>query len=522
MLRKSSALIAVSAIFTIFLAGCGSNSTKIGGCGGACPAQPEGTVYMTMTDDSPAGVSVLFFQVTLSSATLAPTTGSPVSLLNNIAAFGSDEPPRIDVTQLQALSTFLSTAQVAPGTYSSLSVTFTNPQLVIYNQSDSSLGGTCAVGSICQLTPAFDNNSSSLTFTSSPFPVTVSTTSPLGFLIDFHLNTVIQSDLSVNLGVANGVTISPLPAAPAPAQLGSITGAVATVTASTGVFTLQAPWGGSFDIATTGSTAFNNFPSSACTTPGIGCLAQGQIVSVGISSMAATGYSGVLTASQVTYVQAANTQTVEGTIIRLIPSNTDIAGAPPTLVLLLHANPANATGFPLGGIADVILSFNTTTYSIDSSGFTMPAGLTFTGPLDLAVGQNVTLTVTPGTLIPGSSGPGSGALGPPPSVQFGATGVELEPSQISGLITAADSSTTSFTLGVAGPFFAAWPMPSAVSSFDVVTTSQTSFTGFNPDNFGGLATNDFVSVNGWLFAPSTGSSPTIAAQSVLMRPAPAL
>ncbi|MGA9063552.1 MAG: hypothetical protein WB341_18055 [Terracidiphilus sp.] len=49
--------------------------------------------------------------------------------------------------------------------------------------------------------------------------------------------------------------------------------------------------------------------------------------------------------------------------------------------------------------------------------------------------------------------------------------------------------------------------------------SQTNYTGFSPDSFSGLATNDFVSVNGWLLPPATsGGSPTIAAQSVVSRP----
>jgi len=516
MIRKSLAFIVIPAMSAL-LAGCGSDPAVTGSCGGGCPASPQGTVYMTMTDDPPAGVSVLFFQVTLANATLTPTSGSPVSLLNNISAFGSDTPPQIDVTQLQAVSAFLSSAQVPPGTYSSLSLTFANPQLVIYNQSDSSLGNSCAVGSICQLTPAFDNNSSSLSFTSTPFPITVGATSPLGFAIDFHLNTVIQPDLSVNLGATNGVTISELPSAPTPPQLGSITGTVVTVTPSTGVFTVQAPWGGSFDIATTSSTAFDNFPSSACTTPGLGCLAQGQIVTVAVSSVAATGYSGVLTASQVTYVQAANTQTVEGTIIQILPLPTPAGEL--IVEMLLHNSPVPTSAVPIGGVATVTLA-SSAAYTIDNNGFTIPPGLSFNGAEDVTVGQNLRLLVEPGTLSNTGSGPGSSAWGPPPSISFTASAVELEPSQMTGSITAIDSSATSFTLGVAGPFFAPWPMPTAVSSFDVITTGQTSYTGFNPENFSGLAASDFVSVNGWLFGPAAGGvSPVIAAQSVVSRPA---
>jgi len=55
--------------------------------------------------------------------------------------------------------------------------------------------------------------------------------------------------------------------------------------------------------------------------------------------------------------------------------------------------------------------------------------------------------------------------------------------------------------------------------FNVDTTSQTTYTGFNPDSFSGIAKGELVSVNGWLFAsPTSGKPPTIAAQSVVQRP----
>jgi hypothetical protein len=517
MMRNSLPLLFAPALLTLLLAGCGS-SNKIGTC--ACPVAPSGAVSLSMTDDPPAGVSVLFFQVTLTDATLTPTTGSPVSLLTTN---GTSTPIQIDVTQLQAVSAFLNTTAVTAGTYNSLSLTFANPQLVIYNQSDASLGSTCPVGTVCQLTPAFDGTSATQTFTSSPFPVTVNQNSPLGFLIDFHLNTVIQSDLSVNLAAANGVTVSELPPAPMPAQFGFVTGTVTVAVPSTGEIELALPWGGSLFVDATSSTTFNNFPSSACTTPSIQCVAQGQIVQVQISSNIANGLP---TVSQVNYVQQASTQTVEGTIVRIPPL--PLPAGETIIDLILHQNPTANASSPIGAMASVAVwspgfgSNPATTFSIDNNGFTIPSGLTFTGAANLTVGQTVQVTVTPGTLTNNGAGPGPTAWGPPPSIAFTASAVELEPSQVTGTITAINSGAASFTLGVgAGPFFAPWPLPNATGfSFNVLTTGQTAYTGFNPDNFSGLATNDFVSVNGWLFPPATGTTPIIAAQSVLLRPSP--
>src|SRR5579863_3045772 len=144
--RISIALLCASLLSV--LPGCGSTSPVH-----SIPASGSAPVTLTMTDDPPSGVSVLFFQVSLTSATLTPAAGmastSPVSLIEN--------PIEIDVTQLQALSAFLANTSVPGGTYSSLSLTFANPQLVILNASDTSLGSTCAVGTVCTLTPTINS-----------------------------------------------------------------------------------------------------------------------------------------------------------------------------------------------------------------------------------------------------------------------------------------------------------------------------------------------------------------------------
>ncbi len=512
MTGKIAPLGFVSAAMIALLAGCSSNMTNSMTSTTAATAP----VSISMTDDPPAGVSVLFFQVSLTGASLMSASGTSVSLLN------SGTPIEVDVTQLQALSAFLSTANVAAGTYNSLNLTFANPELVIYNQSDSSLGSTCAVGSVCQLTPTLASSSSSLSISSSPFPVMISSGSPLGFAIHFHLNTVIQSDLSVNLSVANGVTASELPPAPTPQQFGGLTGTVETVTANSNQFTLQTAWGRTFTIDTTSSTTFGNFPSSSCSTPGLGCLAQGQVVRTQIAGL---GTNGALTASAVTYVQQAAAVTVQGTVIRLIPSSST-ASAPPTgFVMILHDNFADAMGFPMGGEATVNLA-SSATYSMDDSGYTMPAGLSFSSAASLTVGQTVNVTEQLGTLSQGmSSGMGTDMWGPPPSLTFTASAVELEPSQMTGMITSLDSSNMSFVLGKnedGGMFFAPWPMMSEDEStfnFNVDTTTQTSYTGFNPESYDGLMEKQFVSVEGWLFpAAGGGGGPIIAAKSVVLRP----
>ena len=375
------------------------------------------------------------------------------------------------------------------------------------------------MGTVCQLTPAFDDNSATQTFSSAPFPLTVSSGTPLGLMIDFHLNTVIQSDLSVNLSAANGVSVSTLPPAATP-HFGYLTGTVGSVTAASNQFTVQTPWGRTFTIDTTSGTAFNDFPSSDCTTAGITCLAQGQVVQVQVSGIA----SGALTASQVTYIQQASAQTVEGTIVAIPPL--PLPAGETLLKVILHRSPTASSALPLGGLASVAvwgpLSSNTpTTFSIDNDGFTIPSGLTFTGAANLMVGQTVQIGIVPGSIVTTGSGPGPSVWGPPPSLSFTASSLALEPTQLSGDITAIDSGTPALLSdSAARSSLPGQRLTANVIPFNVVTTGQTAYTGFNPDSFSGLATSDFVSVNGWMFPPATTGPPTIVAQSVFCARAP--
>ncbi len=252
-MRKAIFCLFGSALAFSLLTSCSSNTISTGGGGGSAENVP---VSLTITDDPPAGVSVLFFQVSLTAASLQPATGSAVSLINN--------PIPIDVTQLQALSAFLNTANVPAGPYNSLNLTFANPQLVIYNTSDTSIASTCAVGSVCQLTPTLDN-SATINIASGPFPVTVAANTPLGFLIDFHLNTIIQSDLTVNLSAANGITLAQLPpfSPSQPPQFGVVTGTVESVTASNNQFTVLTGDGRTFTIDSSSSTTYAGFPCAS-------------------------------------------------------------------------------------------------------------------------------------------------------------------------------------------------------------------------------------------------------------------
>jgi hypothetical protein len=515
-MKKAFSLLVVSAISFSLLTGCGSTSQVSSSGGGNNPPPATVPVSLTMTDEPPSGVSVLFFQVSLTAASLAPASGSAVSLITT--------PIQVDVTQLQALSAFLSTANVPAGPYNSLSLTFANPQLVIFNNSDQSIASTCAVGTVCQLTPSLDN-SATVDLSGAPFPVTVAAGSPLGFLIDFHLNTIIQSDLSVNLQAANGVTLGQVPpSAPSqPPHFGSLTGTVESVSASQNQFTAQTAWGKSFTIDTNSGTTYNDFPTSACSASGISCLAQGQSVQVQIASVESDGD---LLAAQITYVQAASQQTVLGTIVAIPPL--PLPTGETMIQLILHQNPTGSSNLPVGGMANVAIwapgtaGQTATTFSIDANGFTIPSGFTFASSSDLTVGQTVQVNVVAGSLTTPTGSGNPGGWGSPQSLSFTASSVQLEPSQLTGTVSAIGSSGFTLEYSILPCAFCS---AIALESFNVESTSQTTYQGFTPDDLSGVAVNDVVSVNGWLFPPplsvandntNSPNPPAVVAQAVVL------
>ncbi|HTS59258.1 MAG TPA: DUF5666 domain-containing protein [Terriglobales bacterium] len=421
----------------------------------------------------------------------------------------NNTPVQVDVTQLQAISAFLSTANVPTGSYKSLTLTFANPQLVIFNASDQAIASSCPLNTVCQLTPSLDNPSS-LTFSSTPFPVSVAQNTPLGFLLDFHLNQVIQSDLSVNLAVNDGVTVNELPSAPPSGfpRFGFLAGTVETVNSNPTQFTLETRDGRSFTIDVNSNTSYQNFPSSICTMSAFSCLASGQMVQVQVANLQ---MDGTLVAAEVSYVQAGSQQVVLGDVIGL-----NTANGTTVMKLLLDWSP-NAGLLPFGGVASVSVS-PTATFSVDANNVTIPSGLSFSSASDLLVGQQVSVDV-----VAGSVGKSAINRWAPHSVSFTTDTIELEPSQITGSIAAINTSASSFTITTFPNFFASWSQGNWPSwtpmTITVETTSQTTYQGFGTDSFSGLMTNSMVSVRGWLFSTPSGATPsTQVAEIVLGRP----
>jgi hypothetical protein len=515
------------------MTGCGSQSSVSTGTNPSAVTAPVG---LTVTDTPPAGVTVLFFQLSITGATLASQSGASVSLLS------STNPVPVNVSQLQTESAFLGSANVAAGTYNSLSLTFANPVLTIFNASDSGISSTCAVGSVCTFTPPTTSLSGPLTlsFSSTPFPITLTASSPLAFMLDIHLDTVIQSDLSLNLTATNGVALSQLPTPPTGDPISGLGRLIGTVqsggtSANPNQFTLQSWDGRTFTINVNSSTTYN-YPSTVCSQDSFSCVQSGQVVKVTVSLPS----DGSLLATEVDYLQPATQQSVEGTVVGLSTSS----GGNTIMDLILQVEPVSSMSstLPLGQHVSVAVPSSGVTYAVDWGSFTPPSGITlsFGSASDLEVGQEVLVVVQGSVTTPSASGtsgtPSSTPVGPA-ALAFATSSITLEPSQITGTVGAVDANSLSFTLQTFPAFFVP---PSATAGAPptlvpirilIATTTETTYEGLSPDNFSGVAANDLVSVEGWLFTlgvvpqwctATAGCAPStvMAAKAVLGRPGP--
>jgi hypothetical protein len=172
-LAKSLAvLLAVAAI-----SGCGGGSGDSGSSSTASttPTATTGTVNLVIQDTPSPKLSVLSFQVQITEAVLQPGN---VSILL--------KPVTVDLAQLVSDTAFLSSTVVGSATFTSMTMTFANPQVTIVNNSGASIvtpTQTCAIGAVCTFVPKV--NDASVTISSGVFPVTVTANSSTGFAVDF-------------------------------------------------------------------------------------------------------------------------------------------------------------------------------------------------------------------------------------------------------------------------------------------------------------------------------------------------
>lgn len=434
----------------------------------------------------PAGITVTSFEVTLTGVALQPGN---VPLLTS--------PRTVELTQLQTNSVFLETTQVAAGTYTGITVTYSSPQYTFLNNSGAAVtvnGQSCAANASCVMSsPTVDNVTGTADFSSS---VTVSQGTSTLVEADVNLNDVIQQNFHLNFSKSAGATVTSLKSGTTAPPM-NVAGAVTSAGSST--FQITPTQGPSLTITTNNSTDFE-FARDNCTANNLTCVQNGQIVdaTVQVQSDGVT-----FDADQVDFDDAAGTQQVSGTIV--IQN-----GTPPTsVVIVVHNTIPAVSSLPPGTNVTVTIGSGAS-YVINNGSFVLPSGLSFASTSDILVGQEVEARVASGSSISNAA--------------FTTDRLALEQTQLEAVVSSVDPQAAPF------PFFILNPLPAIFSSapvnqatnLEVVDTSSngpqgTVYENFTPENMTGLTPgqNQFVNVGGFLFNTSGSvGSPSIIATIV--------
>lgn len=460
------------------------STTVLAACGGSMNSMNTSSgvpMSLTIGDTPPSGVAVLFFEASITGASLQPSDPKKpaVSVMS--------VPVEVEFGHLQTDTAFLSLANVAPDTYASLNLTFGNAQLTIVNHSTAAIG-SCAINTVCQLTPNF--NPSSVTLSSAPFPITVDMGSVFGIKLDFNVNTSIQS-MQNGLSINPTVTIAHLTRRDDAdedqemEQLDDVDGQVTGL--GTNQFTLTNRRGGrSFTINVDGNTMFEDFGRAGCTAnpQDFTCVKMDQILEVKLSESG----TGTMLAKRVEFVEDASKEAIKGTITS-VDSSTQFQ-----MVVFREEPPVN--GISEGAPVAVTIAPNAT-FQVgmadigEDGGFSfLGLGFSFASSADLMVGQDV--QIRPGTVM------SAGGV-----TTITTDLVRLWPSQVSGTVGSIDTATNSFTLTNLSPLF-------TVTTIKVQMLPFMNFEDFPSQT--PLAVGNTVSVKGLLF--NTSGTPTLVTRTI--------
>jgi Domain of unknown function (DUF5666) len=425
---------------------------------------------LTMSDEPPAGLAVLSFEVTVKSAVLQPGN---ISLLST--------PTDIEVSRLEVETAFLNATKAPSGTYSSLTVTFGKPEITILNNSGAPLSG-CLAGRVCELKPALLQTS--VTYSGSPFPLTINSTTPVGLVLDLDLMKSIQGDLSVNPAIT--LTQISVPSGSDHSQdIDDTEGEVTAVNATQNQFTVQVGGsaGRSITVNVDARTLFEDFDEAGLTNA-ISSISVGQVVEVD----AALRNDGSLVAKQVELEDGEESK--EGSVDGLLVS----INSPIQFTIIITDETRDTPGLEIGNSVLVTIQ-DGVAFDIDEEDLAVPPGFRFATSADLMPGQRV--SVHPVTAPAGSP------------LSLTADHVRLDASHLTARIQSiADND---FVVDNLPSLFSSAVPP--ITSIEVRTSSATDFENV-PNSFG-LAAGDTVSMAGLLF--KTDTRPLLMADKIRKR-----
>lgn len=453
----------------IFLTACG------GGGGASSPPPPQaGTAPVTVTvgDAPPVGVTILSLQVTITGAVLQPGNVSLVST-----------PVKFEMKQLETETALLSSLSVPAGTYTSINVTFSNPEITFMNNTGAIImmgAMPCFNGSVCE----FRNmpmGQSSVSYSGAPFPITVAANTPLGLLVDVDVLNSLPANMANMTPVINMLNMPTMPGTGAFGDMEDIVGKVFAKDPTNNQFTLQVTSGvTSLTIKVDNNTAFDFSDLGQPNT--FASLAVGQVLEVDIKMMPDRS----LLATEVEFEDDDVEEELESVIVKL-------NGLTGFDVVLMHES-TDVAGIAPGNVV-IINLLSGTQFEVDNDGLPV-GGLNFSAAADLMVGQWVEIERKS---IPTST--------QPPIMNTDK--VKLKKSIFTAKVKAKLNSTDFTVDNLPGIF-------TGISQIEVRTSTQTEFS--NTTGFAALNVGDTVSLRGLLF--KTGGSngaPVLVAKKVRKR-----
>jgi hypothetical protein len=241
-MRKSGLLLAVTVLAAAgFMSAC--NGTVAGSASSTTPS--SGTVVV-MGTDYPTLANVVSFQVPISGITVSGNGKTDVPVV--------DTPGTIDFSRLVGMQTLIDVKPLAPGTYTSATITFGgNPTLAVLNTT----GLPATAPTVETLNAQFSSMTTTVNFAQ---PLNVGQSQVMGLLLDFRIGRSIPVDSTGNIVMTNNVvTVTPyirfrfIDPQQAKMEIDDLRGGVVSI-GSNGTFVMQGRAGRQFTVETDNST----------------------------------------------------------------------------------------------------------------------------------------------------------------------------------------------------------------------------------------------------------------------------
>ena len=439
----------------------------------AAAAAGAAAVSLTMTDTPPAGVTLLSFEVSVTGAMLNP---------GSVDLLGGRGPIQIEVKQLETESAFLTTATVTPGTFTSLTLTFANPELTFKNDTGATLAG-CAPGAGCEIKPT-GTLTSTVNFPGSG--IVIMANSPAGIQVDVNPNTILSTTLGVDFSLAGAVSVQQLSMKPAGEldDLDDLRGAVQNLDTTNKKLTLHTA-DGDFPITTDSNTEFD---FEACAANNFTCLQNNQVVEVDAKLMA----GGVFLAKKIEFEDDTEDDELEGIVFKIDDATHFEMVVLDELRSVNNVNVGNPT----------VVTLSNPGFQVKADGLSVPSALQggFEGATDtsqLLPGQTVEIRLT-------------GPANPGPPVAVTTDRVRLRMTQFTANVKAGSIVPPNFSVDTLPALFT----NAGISTIHVQTSSNTDFEGVS--DVSALADGNTVSLRGLLFK-NGALSPELVVKKVRKR-----